>query len=135
MTLLYGYAGLAVLAWWGGRESGGPTIAPVVIAYAVPVALILLAVRSRARLWQGRDELLDAQLYRADEASPTADPVLDDADDEDREDDQRRREHLVGGDEEPARPTAAPEQTAWRSDFSAGPGAADHLVDPERGER
>lgn len=118
-TLLYGYAGLDVLAWWGGRESGGPTIAPVVIAYAVPVALILLVVRSRARLWQRRDDVLDTQLYRGEGESPAARPVVEDPD---------------GESDDPAFP-AAPQRSACHSEYSARFGAADHLVDPERGER
>ena len=62
---LYGFFALAVLAWWDGRDSAAPSAAWVVLAYAVPVVVVLVLVTSRVKVWERRNALLAAQLYRA----------------------------------------------------------------------
>lgn len=130
---LYGCLTIAIIGWWRASPST-PNIAPAVLAYAVPVVAILLVVRWRVTLWKRRKDLLNAQLYRdADDASSQEGLVTEHVRDDDRLRGQERPTEEPGGSDEEI--VTAEAETIWRSDFSAGPGATDHLVDPERGER
>lgn len=103
---LCGYFTVAVLASWSDVKEA----VPVVIAYAIPVALILVPVHLRTRVWKRRNDLLDAQLYRdKDGALSREGLVLDEPLEEVEEAEWTSRSEDLG-------------ETSWRSDFpSSGP--------------
>ena len=107
---LCGYVVVAVLAWWNDVQG----VVPVVIAYAIPVALILVPVHLRTTVWKRRDELLDAQLYRdKHEARSREGLVLDEPLEEiDEVEEVDDAEHV-----EQASPSEGRGETQWRTHF------------------
>lgn len=128
---LGGYVAVAAIAWMTDASDA----VFIVLAYAAPVALILLPVHLRTKVWKRRDDLLDVQLYRdKHDARSREGFFLDHPLEEGEEEPGSWDEHAPDADE-PGRVGEGSRGAEWRTGFSAASAPADHLVDPERRER
>lgn len=99
---LCGFIAIAVIAWLSDAQDA----VPVVIAYAIPVALILVPVHLRTKVWKRRNDLLNVQLYR------------------DKHDARSREGLVLDAPLEEAEPASRDEdlgETEWRTGFSSDP--------------